>query len=52
MIVNMTASSYLAKSLEPFWLGTQANISVTPVMNDEDLAKGLSDMEGIVKRYA
>ena len=47
MIVNMTASSYLAKSLEPFWLGTQANISVTPVMNDEDLAKGLSDMEGI-----
>ncbi len=52
MVVNMTDSSDLAKSLEPFWLGTQANISVTPVMNGEDLAKGLSGIEGIVKRYA
>jgi hypothetical protein len=52
MVVNMTESSDLAKVTECFWFGLHADISVTPVMNGEDLAKGLSGIEGIVKRYA
>jgi hypothetical protein len=52
MIVNMTDSSDLAKVAESFWHGLHADISVTPVMNGEDLAKGLSGIEGIIKRYA
>jgi hypothetical protein len=42
----------LAKVAESFWFGLHADISVTPVMNGEDLAKGLDGIEGIIKRYA
>jgi len=52
MIVNMTDSSDLARVAESFWIGLHADISVTPVMNGEDLAKGLDGIEGIIKRYA
>lgn len=52
MVVNMTDSSDVAKMLEPFWIGLNADVTVTPVMNGEDLKKGLSGIEGIVKRYA
>lgn len=52
LVVNMTDSSDLAKAVEPFWHGLQADVSVTPVMNGEDLGKGLSSIGGIVKRYA
>jgi hypothetical protein len=52
MVVTMTDSSDLVKVAESFWFGLRADISVTPVMNGEDLAKGLSGIEGIVKRYA
>ena len=52
MVVNMSDSSELAKVAESFWFGLHADISVTPVMNGEDLAKGLSGIESIVKRYA
>jgi len=52
MIVNGTDSSDLAKLTEAFWFGLHADISVTPVMNGEGLAKGLDGIEGIIKRYA
>jgi len=52
MIVNVADSSDLAKVVESFWFGLHADVSVTPVMNGEDLAKGLGGIEGIVKRYA
>jgi Domain of unknown function (DUF3303) len=52
LIVNMTDSSDLARIAESFWIGLHADISVTPVMNGEDLAKGLDGIEGIIKRYA
>jgi len=52
MIINVTDSSYLAKVAESFWIGLHADVSVTPVMNGEDLGKGLGGIEGIVKRYA
>lgn len=51
MVVNMTDSSDLAKMLEPIWFGIHADVSVTPVMNGEDLQKGLGAIGGIVKRY-
>jgi Domain of unknown function (DUF3303) len=52
LVVNMTDSSDLVKSVEPLWHGLHADVSVTPVMNGEDLKKGLTGMEGLVKRYA
>jgi len=52
LVVNMTDSSDLAKMAEPFWFGLHADVSMTPVMNGEDLQKGLSGIGGIVKRFA
>jgi len=52
LVVNMTDSSDLAKMLEPFWFGLKADVSATPVMNGEDLQKGLGGIKGIVKRFA
>jgi hypothetical protein len=52
LVVNMTDSSDVFKMLEPIWLGIKADVTVTPVMNGEDLQKGLSGIAGIVKRYA
>jgi hypothetical protein len=52
MIVEATESSDLARIGESFWFGLHADISVTPVMNGEDLGKGLGGIEGIIKKYA
>jgi hypothetical protein len=52
MVVEVNHSSDLAKVAESFWFGLHADITVTPVMSGEDLAKGLDGIEGIVKRYA
>lgn len=51
MVVTLTDPSGVVHIAESFWLGLRADISVTPVMNGEDLAKGLGGIEGIVKRY-
>jgi len=51
MIIKVTDSSDLAKVVESFWFGLQADVSVTPVMNGEDLAKGLVGIDGIIERY-
>jgi hypothetical protein len=51
-VVNMADSSDVAKMLEPIWLGIKADVTVTPVMNGEDLQKGLGGIGEIVKRYA
>jgi len=52
MVVNMTDSSDVAKMLEPFWIGLNADVKLTPVMNGDDLKKGLGNIEGIIKRYS
>jgi len=52
LVVNRSDSSDIAKILEPFWFGLHANVTLTPVMNGEDLQKGLSDIGNIVKRYS
>ena len=37
---------------ERLWFGLQAQVKMTPVMNAEDLGKGLSDLPRIVENYA
>ena len=37
---------------ERMWFGLQAQIKVTPVMNGEDLGKGLSEMPRVLESYA
>lgn len=37
---------------ERMWFGLQAQIRVTPVMNIDDLGKGLSEMGKILENYA
>jgi len=51
MVVDVTDSSDLVKVAESFWFGLRADITVTPVMNGEDLGKGLGGIEGIITRY-
>jgi hypothetical protein len=37
---------------ERLWFGLQAQIKVTPVMNAEELRKGLSDIANVIENYA
>ena len=37
---------------ERIWLGLQANIKVTPVMNGDELGKGLAEMGKVIENYA
>ena len=37
---------------ERLWFGLHAQVKVTPVMNGEDLGKGLSEAAKIVENYA
>jgi hypothetical protein len=37
---------------ERLWFGLQAEIKVTPVMNAEELRKGLSDIAKVIESYA
>jgi len=37
---------------ERLWFGLRAEIKVTPVMNAEDLGKGLAELPKIVENYA
>ena len=37
---------------ERMWFGLQARVKITPVMNGDDLAKGLTGMGGVLQHYA
>ena len=50
-IVNMTDSSQVAGIAERFWHGLKANVEMTPVMAPDDLQKGLSHMDEIIKKF-
>lgn len=52
MIFDIADSSDMVKVVESFWFGLHADVSVTPVVSGEDLAKGLVGISGIVKRYS
>ena len=51
MILNVTDSSGVADIGEKFWFALKAHVTMTPVMNGEDLQKGLAGIGDIVKRY-
>ena len=37
---------------ERLWFGLHAQITITPVMNAEDLVKGLTDVAKVIESYA
>jgi len=51
-VLDMRDSSQVAETAERFFFGLNASIEMTPVMAAEDLQKGLSGVEDIVKNYA
>ena len=52
VVINMTDASEVVQVAERFFLGLNAKIEMTPVMAAEDLQKGLSGLESIIKAYA
>ncbi len=50
-VVNMEDSSQIADIAERFFFGLNAKIELTPVMNGEDLQKGLSGVSDTIDRY-
>ena len=51
LIINMTDSSEVAAVAERIWFGLKADVTMTPVMNPEDLQKGLAGMGDVLKRF-
>ena len=50
-VVNMQESSQLAEVAERLFFGINAKIEVIPVMNAEDLQKGLAGVQNTIQRY-
>jgi hypothetical protein len=50
-IVNMQESSQVAEIAERLFFGLDAKIELIPVMNAEDLRKGLSSVQNTIQRY-
>ena len=42
MVFDMTASSQIPLIVEPLFMGFDASVTLTPVMNAEELAEGLA----------
>ncbi len=51
MVFDMTDASQVAEVVERFSFGLNANIELMPVMNGDDLHKGLSSVQQIVQQY-
>ena len=50
-IIDMREASQVAEVAERFFFGLNAEVEMTPVMSVEDLQKGLSGIETIIKNY-
>jgi hypothetical protein len=50
-VVDMQDASQVAQTAERFFFGLDAKIEMVPVMNAEDLRKGLSGIQSIIQRY-
>lgn len=50
-VIDMKDNSEVAGVVERFSFGLNASVELTPVMNGEDLQRGLADIETIVKNY-
>ena len=51
-IVNMTDSSQVLEIGERLWFGLGGDVEMVPVMNADDIQKGLPSVPGIVSRFA
>ena len=51
MVFDMQDASQVAEVVERFAFGLNASIELTPVMNGDDLQKGLSGVPGIIQQY-
>lgn len=52
LILDVTDSSAVATIGERFWFGLKADVEMIPVMNPDDLMKGLASLDDIVARYS
>jgi len=52
MFIQSDNPSICAAIGERMWFGLRAQISVTPVMNADDLGRGLSDFGKVIENYA
>lgn len=50
-IVNVEGGHELSRIAEPFWLGFKADVTFTPVMNQEDFKKAASHIESAARKY-
>jgi hypothetical protein len=51
LVINMEQSSQIPVVVEPLFLALNAKVELTPCMNREDLEKGLSGAQEIIRRY-
>lgn len=51
MVINMAESSQIPRTVEPFFLTVNAKVQLIPCMNRDDLEKGLSGLQDMIKRY-
>jgi hypothetical protein len=50
-IIDSQDSVDLVRVCEPLWFGLKADVEMVPVMNGEDIQKGLGELQGIIQRY-
>ncbi len=51
LVIDMEKSSQIPATVEPLFLALNAKVELTPCMNREDLEKGLSGSQDIIKQY-
>jgi hypothetical protein len=50
-ILNVADASQIPGLIEPFYLGFNAQIDITPVLTPEDMGKALPDVEAAVQMF-
>ncbi len=51
VIVDIADGSKIPSVLEPFWLGLNASIEMTPLFTMDEMKKAGPDIEALAKRY-
>lgn len=51
LVINMEQSSQIPPTVEPFFLTVNAKVELIPCMNRDDLEKGLTGLQDMIKRY-
>ena len=50
-VTDLREGSQIPAILEPWWLRTKAEVTVTPVFNRDEMKRASSDISNAVKRY-